>query len=221
MNPDFADALRRRLEPAWPFAAALRLLTFGLAGLCDAAFDMRNVDRVVSNRSVLLLALLLLFLRGLGLLRFLRHAALLAVSEWRCRAVRIDVHCTSSSTAANEKIRISLTKYERQRRVRAASRRDRRNGLACGRANRARSRRCRREFPATREMPVEWALFDHRIFVLRSRARMCERGRARAARSRHGVRCALERCENFFAQNARQGARGDGIVLRTRESVTK
>src|ERR1043166_202806 len=66
-----------------------------------------------SNRSVLLLALLLLFLRGLGLLRFLRHAALLAVSEWRCRAVRIDVHCTSISTAANEKIRISLTKCER------------------------------------------------------------------------------------------------------------
>jgi hypothetical protein len=25
----------------------LRLLAFGLAGLCDAALDMRNVDRVV------------------------------------------------------------------------------------------------------------------------------------------------------------------------------
>jgi len=45
MNLDFADALRRRLKPARPLAAALRLLAFGLAGLCDAAFDM-CVDRV-------------------------------------------------------------------------------------------------------------------------------------------------------------------------------
>ena len=44
-EPHFADALRRRLEPAWPFAAALRLLAFGLAGLCDAALDI-SVDRV-------------------------------------------------------------------------------------------------------------------------------------------------------------------------------
>jgi hypothetical protein len=36
----FADALRRRLEPAWPFAEALRLLAIGLAGLCDAALDI-------------------------------------------------------------------------------------------------------------------------------------------------------------------------------------
>ena len=90
MNPDFADALRRRLEPAWPFAAALALMAFGLAGLCDAAFDMRNVDRVVRGREELLRSLLL---RLLSLLRFLRHVALLAVSEWRC--VQSESTCTA------------------------------------------------------------------------------------------------------------------------------
>jgi len=49
-------------------------MAFGLAGLCDAAFDTRNVDRVVRGREELLLSLLL---RLLSLLRFLRHAALL------------------------------------------------------------------------------------------------------------------------------------------------
>jgi hypothetical protein len=70
MNLGFADALRRRLGPAWP-SAALRQLTFGLAGLCDAAFDIA-VDRVVQEQD-LLAALLLRLLR---LLRFLRHIAL-------------------------------------------------------------------------------------------------------------------------------------------------
>ena len=43
--------------------------------VCDAALDI-TVDRVVQSRSLLLL---LLFLRGLCLLRFLRHVALQAM----------------------------------------------------------------------------------------------------------------------------------------------
>jgi hypothetical protein len=68
MNLGFADALRRRLEPAWPFTA---FALSGLAGLCDAALDIA-VDRVVQEAR-LLAALLLRLLR---LLRFLRHIAL-------------------------------------------------------------------------------------------------------------------------------------------------
>jgi hypothetical protein len=40
-DPHFADALRRRLEPAWLAAEK----SWRLAGLCDAAFDI-SVDRV-------------------------------------------------------------------------------------------------------------------------------------------------------------------------------
>src|ERR1041385_534347 len=75
----FADALCRRLGPAWP-SAALRRLKFGLAGLCDAAVDI-TVDCVVQKNELLRT----LLLRLLCLLRFLRHVALQAMSEWRCR----------------------------------------------------------------------------------------------------------------------------------------
>src|SRR5882672_3489862 len=69
-DPHFADALRRRLEPAW--LAAVK--SWRLAGLCDAALDM-TVDRVrvVQAKKKLLLLGFLLLLRGLCLLRFLRH----------------------------------------------------------------------------------------------------------------------------------------------------
>jgi hypothetical protein len=66
----FADALRRRLEPAWPVAAALRLLAFGLAGLYDAAFDMRNVDRVVEPRAYFFLPFFFFFFAVLAFFAF-------------------------------------------------------------------------------------------------------------------------------------------------------
>jgi hypothetical protein len=52
--------LRRRLEPAWPFSAALRLLGFGLAGLCDAALDIKECRSRRWEEELLLLRLLLL-----------------------------------------------------------------------------------------------------------------------------------------------------------------
>ena len=79
--------------------------------VCDAALDI-TVDRVVQSRSLLLL---LLFLRGLCLLRFLRHVALQAMmsGDIRTMQIRIDVHRTPITTALVEKVRISLTEDER------------------------------------------------------------------------------------------------------------
>ena|SRR6185503_4446107 len=118
MNLGFADALRRRPEPAWPLAEALRSLALAspvFATLLSTSLSIASFN----PRSLLLL---LLLLRGLCLLRFLRHVALQAMmsGDVGTMHIRIDVHRTPITTAPNEKLRISLTKSERRRRVRAA-----------------------------------------------------------------------------------------------------
>jgi hypothetical protein len=106
-DPHFADALRRRLEPAW--LAAVK--SWRLAGLCDAALDM-TVDRVrvVQAKKKLLLLGFLLLLRGLCLLRFLRHVALQAMSKLAVsNDARLNAeHRTPITTATRKRIRIEL-----------------------------------------------------------------------------------------------------------------
>jgi hypothetical protein len=111
-DPHFADALRRRLEPAW--LAAVK--SWRLAGLCDAALDM-TVDRVrvVQAKKKLLLLGFLLLLRGLCLLRFLRHVALQAMSKLAVsNDERLNVeHRTPITTATRKGIRIELERIRR------------------------------------------------------------------------------------------------------------
>jgi hypothetical protein len=118
-EPHFADALRRRLEPAWLAAEK----SWRLAGLCDAALDM-TVDRVrvVQAKKKLLLLGFLLLLRGLCLLRFLRHVALQAMSEWRYRYdERLNAeHRTPITTATRKEIRIELVQRRQGPRMRMA-----------------------------------------------------------------------------------------------------
>jgi len=118
-DPHFADALRRRLEPAW--LAAVK--SWRLAGLCDAALDM-TVDRVrvVQAKKKLLLLGFLLLLRGLCLLRFLRHVALQAMSKLAVsNDERLNVeHRTPITTATRKGIRIELERIRRGPGVRAA-----------------------------------------------------------------------------------------------------
>ncbi len=49
VNPVIADALCRRLLPAGRFTAALRLLSIDLADVCDAAFGVREANRLVAG----------------------------------------------------------------------------------------------------------------------------------------------------------------------------
>ena len=73
--------------------------------------------RVVQTRKKLLLLLLGLLLRGLCLLRFLRHVALQAMSEWRYRydAHLNDEHRGSITTSIRKEIRIELEHRPRAR----------------------------------------------------------------------------------------------------------
>ena len=105
MNLGFADALRRRPEPAWPLAEALRSLALAspvFATLLSTSLSIASFN----PRSLLLL---LLLLRGLCLLRFLRHVALQAMmsGDVGTMHIRIDMHRAPITTALNEKLRIS------------------------------------------------------------------------------------------------------------------
>ena len=110
MNLSFADALSRRLGPAWPLAEAFALTGLQPRQPCDAASTSLSI---ASLEKKLLLLLLRLF-RLLSLLRFLRHVALQAMSKWRyrCEHIRSDVHHAAICTAANRKLRIPLRKNE-------------------------------------------------------------------------------------------------------------
>lgn len=120
-------------RPAWPLGSAWKLARIGLAGMCEWRSTSDDVERVIVG---LLLSLALRLLGSLlhcrlrlrlGLLSFLRHAALLSHIEWRFRnsavANRSALHSEYYTTT--KKAAFHLTKRVRAS-LNAASRRHRR-----------------------------------------------------------------------------------------------
>jgi len=84
MNLGLADALRRRLGPAMPLRPTLRWSTCGLAGLCDAAFDISCRPRRCSEEK----SYFFFFFAFLAFFAFFAFFAMLPskqLSGWRCR----------------------------------------------------------------------------------------------------------------------------------------
>jgi hypothetical protein len=143
------------------------------------------------------------------------------VSEWRYRnsAARIDVHCAVISTAAEEKIRIPLTKRERASSAFASSCRARGGKRACARANRERLRWNPCGFFDVAEVPVKWALVDRHMFSANTPPQERARLHACAASSHRALEDGCAQHKIFFANKCGRADASREISFRGRESA--
>jgi hypothetical protein len=70
MNLDFADALRRRLEPAWPSGEALRYWPSASPAFATLLSTSRNVDRVVQTAQYFFLPFFFFFFAAFAFFAF-------------------------------------------------------------------------------------------------------------------------------------------------------